>query len=73
MKHCTVKTYRGVVVQPDTFLTYELDEDEWSALYTGSLSLRERIPGTHWIGGWMNLTASLGMWQREMFLPLPGI
>jgi hypothetical protein len=39
-------------------LTSALD-GEWSALRPGRFTLRERAPGTHWIGGWVGLRAVL--------------
>jgi hypothetical protein len=36
------------------FLTSALVGDEWSASCP-----RERVPGTHWTGGWVGLIAGL--------------
>jgi hypothetical protein len=33
-------------------LTLALAGGEWSATRPGRFTLRERAPGTHWIGGW---------------------
>jgi hypothetical protein len=41
------------------FLTSTLDGDEWSASRTGRFTPRERVPGTHWIGGWVGPRAVL--------------
>jgi hypothetical protein len=35
-------------------LTSALDGGEWLASRLGCLTPRERAPGTHWIGGWMD-------------------
>jgi len=35
------------------FLTSALDGGEWSASRPGHFTLREKAPGTHWIGGWL--------------------
>jgi len=49
-----MKAYRGVVVYLHVFLTSELDGGgEWSASRPGHFTLRERTPGTHWIGSWV--------------------
>jgi hypothetical protein len=39
-------------VTPRIFFTSALDGGEWSASHHGRFILRERAPGTHWIGGW---------------------
>jgi hypothetical protein len=41
------------------FLTSALDRDEWSASRPGRLTLGERAPSIHWIGGWLGSRASL--------------
>jgi hypothetical protein len=40
-------------------MTSALDADEWSASLAGRFTHRERDPGTHWIGGWVNPRAFL--------------
>jgi hypothetical protein len=35
-------------------LTSVLGGGEWSASRPGSFTPRERAPGTHWIGGWVD-------------------
>jgi hypothetical protein len=40
-------------------LTSALDGGEWSASRSGRFTLRERAPGTHWIGGWVGPRAVL--------------
>jgi hypothetical protein len=40
-------------------LASALDGGEWSALRPGRFTLRERAPGTHWIGGWVGPRAFL--------------
>jgi hypothetical protein len=40
-------------------LTSALDGVEWSASRPGRFTLRERAPGTHWIGGWVGPRAVL--------------
>jgi hypothetical protein len=33
----------------------------------------ERAPGTHWIGGWVDLRAGLDDLEKRKFLTLPGL
>jgi hypothetical protein len=40
-------------------LTSALDGSEWSASRLGRFNPRERVPGHHWIGGWMGPRAVL--------------
>jgi hypothetical protein len=40
-------------------LTSPLDGGEWSASRPGRFTLRERAPGTHWRGGWVDPRAVL--------------
>jgi len=41
-------------VQLHALLTSALDGGEWSASHPGRFTPRERAPGTHWIGGWVD-------------------
>jgi hypothetical protein len=41
---------------------------EWSTSRSGRFTPGERAPGTHWIGGWVDLRAGL-----DDFLTLPGL
>jgi hypothetical protein len=50
-----MKAYGGVDVYTHIFLTSAFAGSEWSALFTP----RERLPGTHWIGGWVDSRAGL--------------
>jgi hypothetical protein len=40
-------------------LTSALDGGEWSASRPSHFTLREGVPGTHWIGGWVGPRAIL--------------
>jgi hypothetical protein len=40
-------------------LTSELDGGEWSDSRLGRFTPTERVPGTHWIGGWVGPRAVL--------------
>jgi hypothetical protein len=59
--HHAMKTYWGVAIYLYAFLTSVLDEGEWSASCPGHLTPRVRVPGTHWIGGWVGASASASM------------
>jgi hypothetical protein len=41
-------------------LTSALDGGEWLASSPGRFTLRERAPGTHWIGGWVGPSCYIG-------------
>jgi hypothetical protein len=68
-----MKAYGGVDVQIHIFLTSALVAGEWSASHAGRLSSGERIPGAHWIGGWVDARAALDDAEKRKFLTLPGI
>jgi hypothetical protein len=55
------------------FLTSALVGDEWSTSRPGRFIPGERAPGTHWIGGWVDLRASLDDLENRKFLTLPGL
>jgi hypothetical protein len=50
-----------------------LDKGEWSASRPGRFIPRERAPGTHWIGGWVDTRAGLENLEKRKFLTLPGL
>jgi hypothetical protein len=54
-----MKAYGGVDVWTHVFLISALVGDEWSASRLGLFTPRERAPGTHWIGGWVDPKAGL--------------
>jgi hypothetical protein len=54
-----MKAYGGVHVQTHIFLTSALVGGEWSALRPSRFTPGERTFGTHWIGGWVDPTASM--------------
>jgi hypothetical protein len=60
-----MKAYGGVDVQIQISLTSALVRGEWSASRPGRFT-----PGTHWVGGWANLRASLD--DVEKIANLPG-
>jgi hypothetical protein len=61
-----MKAYGGVVVSIHIFLTSVLIGGEWSTSRPGRF-----IPGTHWIGGWVNPRAGLYDLEKRKFLTLP--
>jgi hypothetical protein len=46
-------------------LTAALDGGEWSASCPGLFTPREKTPGTHWIGGWVDPRAGLDMVSKR--------
>jgi hypothetical protein len=65
-KHHTMKTYWGVELYLHTSLTLALDGGEWSASCPGHFTLKEKAPGTYWIGGWEGPKAGLDIVVREV-------
>jgi hypothetical protein len=61
----------GVIAPP--FFTSVLDGGEWSASLPVRFTPVERVPGTHWIGGWLGPTAGLNAVETRKNLPLPEI
>jgi hypothetical protein len=54
-----MKTYGGADVWTHVFLTSAVVGGEWSASRSGRFTLRERAPGTNWIGGSLGPRAGL--------------
>jgi hypothetical protein len=50
--------------------TLALDGGEWPASHP--FTLKGTAPSTHWIGGWVDLSAGLDAMKKSR-LPLPGI
>jgi hypothetical protein len=48
-------------------LTSALVGGEWSASRPARFTPRERGPGTHWIGGWVDPRACLDVEERQFF------
>jgi hypothetical protein len=55
-----MKTYGGMDVLIDVFLTLALVGGEWSAPRPGRFT-----PGTHWITGWVGPRTGLGGMERR--------
>jgi hypothetical protein len=49
-----MKTYGRVDVQIHVFLTSALVGGDWPASCPGRFILEERVPGTPWIGDWVD-------------------
>jgi hypothetical protein len=54
------------------FLTSVLVGGKWSASRSDRFTPEERAPGTHWVGGWVALSAGLDIEKRK-FSSLPGL
>jgi hypothetical protein len=68
-----MKIYWGMDIWIHVFLTSALVSGEWSASRLGRFTPRERAPGTHWIGGWVGLRASLDDMEKRKFFTLSGL
>jgi hypothetical protein len=68
-----MKAYVGVDVWIHIFLTSAVVGGEWSVSRHGRFTPWERVPGTHWIGGWVDPRAGLDHLEKREFLPLPGL
>jgi hypothetical protein len=65
-----MKTYGGVDVQIQVFLTWALVGGGWSASCPGRFTPGETAPGTHWIGVWVDPRAGLDNVEKRKFLNL---
>jgi hypothetical protein len=66
IKYYAMKTYRGVEVYLHVFLNSALDGGEWWVSFVPRpLYLRERAPGTHWIGGWVGPIVGLDALEKR--------
>jgi hypothetical protein len=68
-----MKAYSGMDVWIHIFLTSALVGGEWSTSRSGRFTPGERVPGTHWRGGWVDLRAGLDNLETRKFLTLPGL
>jgi hypothetical protein len=66
-----MNAYGGVDVKYPDFLTLALVGSEWSASHSCHFTPGERVPGTHWIGGWVDPGAGLDDVEKRKFLTLP--
>jgi hypothetical protein len=68
-----MKTYGGVDVEIQIFLTSALAGGEWSALRPGRFTPTREKPGTHWIWGCVDPRSGLDDVGKRKFLTLPGL
>jgi hypothetical protein len=68
-----MKTYGGVDVQINVFLTSALVGSEWSASLLGRFTAGVIVRRTHWVGGWMGPRTGLEDVVRRKLSPLPGL
>jgi hypothetical protein len=54
-----MKTYEKRRYSSTHSLTSVLDGDEWSASRPGHFTHKERVPDTHWVGGWVGPVVGL--------------
>jgi hypothetical protein len=54
-----MKVHGGVHVQIHVWLTSALVGSEWLASRRGRFTPGAKVPGTHWIAGWVDTRASL--------------
>jgi hypothetical protein len=69
--HYAMKAYVGVDVYIHIFLTSALAGGESPASRPGSFTPGEKVPATHWIGGWVDPRASLDVVEKRKFFSLP--
>jgi hypothetical protein len=55
------------------YITSELAGGKWLVSRPGRFITGERAPGTHWIGGWVDLRAGLNDVEKRKYLILPGL
>jgi hypothetical protein len=65
-----MKAYGRVDVYIHVFLNSVLVGVEWSDSHPCRFAPEERVPGTHWIGGWVGPRAGLDDAEKRKFLTL---
>jgi hypothetical protein len=68
-----MKAYGGMDVQIYIFLTLALVGGEWSVSSPSRFTPGERVPATHWIGGWVEPRAGQNDMKMWKFLTPPGL
>jgi hypothetical protein len=69
IKHYAMKVYGGVGVWIHIFFTSALAGVEWSASRPVCFTSCENIPGTHWIGGWVDPRAVVDELEKRILDP----
>jgi hypothetical protein len=64
-----MKTYGGVDVYIQVFLTSALVGDEWSTALPGRFTPGERVLSIHWIRGWVGPRTGLDDMERRKSCP----
>jgi hypothetical protein len=67
-KYYATKTYVGMEVQIQVFLSLALHGSELSVSRPGRFTPGERVICTHWIGGWLDPRAGLDMVSKRKIL-----
>jgi hypothetical protein len=68
-----MKTCGGVDVYTHVFLTSTLVEGECLASRPDRFTSGERVPSTHYIGGWMGPRGDLDDVEKRRYFTLPGL
>jgi hypothetical protein len=68
-----MKACGGVDVYIHIILISALAGCEWSASRPSRPTPGERVPGTHWIGGWVDPRASMDDVDKRKIFTLPGL
>jgi hypothetical protein len=66
-----MKTYGGVDILFQVFLTSALVRGKWSDSRPSCLTPGERALGSHWIGGWVDPRTGLHVLKKWIFLAPP--
>jgi hypothetical protein len=67
-----MKAYREVDIWIHVFLTSALVGGEWSASGPGRFTPGERVPGIHWIGGWVGPRTGMENVEKKKILDPTG-
>jgi hypothetical protein len=68
-----MKTYGGMDIQINVFLTLALVGGEWLTSRPGCFTPVEGATGTHWIGGWVGPRTGMDDVEGRKILPLGGL
>jgi hypothetical protein len=68
-----MKAYGGLDLRLHSFLTFSLDEREWSASRLDCFTLEKAAPNNRWLGGWVGPSSCLGFREGKTVFSLSGI